>query len=183
MNWTSEQAKAYMQKRLRDEARARERMQTNLNPVQGAEPMKAKGGASPHSQRPNSECKSRDRSHSKKIPGSGQKHNKAVARAFFLHNGLPEPRTEWQFDPDRKWRWDYCWNALEETGMLALEVNGGLWTGGAHVRPARMLKEYEKWNRAACLGWRVLFVTPDQLLRLDTVNLIKEALGIAASVR
>lgn len=27
MNWTSEQAKAYMQRRLKDEARARERMQ------------------------------------------------------------------------------------------------------------------------------------------------------------
>lgn len=38
MNWTSEQAKAYMQRRMKDEARARERMQTNAknnNPHEG----------------------------------------------------------------------------------------------------------------------------------------------------
>lgn len=98
--------------------------------------------------------------------------------AFFRHYGLVEPRTEWQFDPDRKWRWDYCWNALEETGMLALEVQGGLWTGGAHVRPARMIQEFEKWNRGATLGWRILFVTPDQLLTKATVDLVREALAL-----
>ena len=149
MNWTPTQFKEYAQRRLRDEARTREAMQKTA--------IAAK---------------------SRKIQGSGQRHNEKVVRAFFLQHGLPEPRTEWQFDPNRKWRWDYCWNALEDTGMLALEVNGGLWTGGAHVRPARMLEEYEKWNRAACLGWRVLFVTPDQLLKAETVRLVREALAI-----
>lgn len=98
-------------------------------------------------------------------------YNTTVALAFFKAHGLPEPVPEYQFEPSRKWRFDFAWQA-----MVALEVQGGIWTRGRHVRPAAMLKEFEKLNRAAVLGWRILFVTPDQLLTKATADLVRGAL-------
>lgn len=110
------------------------------------------------------------------------RHNPKVVLAFFQHHGVSAPWLEFQFDPNRKWRFDFAWENWEpQLGRwkrVALEVQGGIWTRGRHVRPAALLQEYEKLNRAAVLGWRVLFVTPDQLLTRQTADLIRAALAI-----
>ncbi len=67
---------------------------------------------------------------------------------------------EHRFHPTRRWRFDY---ALVDN-KVALEVQGGLFVGGRHSRGPALLKEHEKLNAAAVLGWRVLFVTPKTLL-------------------
>lgn len=41
-----------------------------------------------------------------------------------------------------------------------------------------MLKEWEKLNEAAALGWRVIYCQPDDLCTLATVDLIKRCLGL-----
>ena len=46
---------------------------------------------------------------------------------------------------------------------MALEVEGGVWTGGRHTRGAGFLKDAEKYNTAATLGWRLIRVTPKQI--------------------
>ena len=69
--------------------------------------------------------------------------------------GLPEPVEEFRFDPVRKWRFDYAWPER----MLALEIEGGTWTGGRHVRGKGYERDCEKYNAAALLGWKVLRVT------------------------
>lgn len=74
--------------------------------------------------------------------------------------GLPVPETEYKFHPTRKWRFDYCWPKQK----IALEVDGGVWTQGRHTRGSGAIKDMEKFNNAAILGWRVLKYTPDQLL-------------------
>lgn len=104
-------------------------------------------------------------------------YNPIVVLAWFKECGLPEPFTEFQFDLERKWRWDFCWGGAF-VRKVALEVQGGLWTGGAHVRPARMIEEFEKWNRGTVLGWRVLFCAPQTLCTQDTADLVKRALQI-----
>lgn len=101
-------------------------------------------------------------------------YNTTVVRAFFSECGLPDPIAEFQFLPDRKFRFDFCW----PNKKVALEVQGGLWSGGAHVRGAALLKEYEKYNMACVLGWRILFVVPQDLCLLETVNLIKQSLDV-----
>ncbi len=103
-------------------------------------------------------------------------YNSAVVTAFFKEHGIPEPLYEYQFCADRKWRFDISWDGLLRP--VAIEVQGGIFSGGAHVRGAAMLREFEKLNTAATLGWRILFVTPDQLMRLDTVNLVKRCLNL-----
>jgi hypothetical protein len=87
--------------------------------------------------------------------------------------GLPMPIAEYRFAPPRRWRFDYCWPDLK----LALEVQGGIFTRGRHTRGAALLREHEKLNAAAALGYRVLFVTPQQLQDGEAVRIAREAIG------
>ena len=69
--------------------------------------------------------------------------------------GLPTPVREHRFDTIRRWRFDLAWIAPR----LAVEVEGGIWTGGRHVRGAGYERDLEKYNAAAIAGWLVLRVT------------------------
>ena len=73
--------------------------------------------------------------------------------------GLIVPFREMPFHPERKWRFDLAWPAR----CLAVEVDGGAWVGGRHVRGLGVEKDCEKFAEAMLLGWRVLRVTPNQI--------------------
>lgn len=88
--------------------------------------------------------------------------------------GLPRPQREWKFEAKRRWRFDYAWPQQ----MIALEVEGGVWTGGRHTRGAGFVRDMEKYNRAAVLGWRLLRVTPDKLVSFGTFEMLREILGL-----
>jgi very-short-patch-repair endonuclease len=80
-------------------------------------------------------------------------------RLLLLHlraAGLPEPFREYRFAPPRRWRFDFAWPAA----MLAVEVEGGAWIYGRHVRGRGFEADCEKYNAATLLGWRVLRFTP-----------------------
>jgi len=77
--------------------------------------------------------------------------------------GLSAPEREYRFDPERRWRFDYAWPSLK----VAVEIEGGIWIRGRHVRPTGYLADLEKYNRAVVLGWRVLRYAPHQLGRLE----------------
>lgn len=62
------------------------------------------------------------------------------------------PTSEHKFHPTRKWRFDFAW--LDK--MIAVEMEGGVWSRGRHVRPQGFIDDLEKYNAAAELGWRVL---------------------------
>lgn len=79
---------------------------------------------------------------------------------------------EFKFHPVRKWRFDY---AIPEH-KIALEVEGGVWTGGRHTSSVGFMKDMEKYNTATPMGWRVFRTTPDELYRLKTLNLLKTAI-------
>ena len=87
--------------------------------------------------------------------------------------GLPKPEPELRFAPPRRWRFDWAWPAQK----LALEVQGGLFVAGRHSRGAALLKEHEKLNAAAALGWRVCFVTPQQVENGEAVDIVQKALA------
>lgn len=86
--------------------------------------------------------------------------------------GLPRALAEHRFHPERKWRFDFAWGEPR----VAVEVQGGIWTKGRHTRGAALLKEWEKLNTAAALGWRVLFVAPGKETSTDFVTLLEQAL-------
>lgn len=73
--------------------------------------------------------------------------------------GLPVPVAELSFAPPRRWRFDFAWPERK----VAVEVDGGVWTQGRHTRGGGFVKDMEKLNRAATLGWTVLRFPPDQI--------------------
>lgn len=86
--------------------------------------------------------------------------------------GLPKPVPEYRFDAKRRWRFDYAW----PDRLLALEVEGGIWTRGRHVRGAGYRADMEKYNAAALAGWRVLRTTPRELASAETIEMLRRAL-------
>ncbi|HXD22894.1 MAG TPA: hypothetical protein VN613_06005 [Gemmatimonadaceae bacterium] len=101
--------------------------------------------------------------------------NDALAAEFIAlcwQRGLNIPVRECRFTQDRRWAFDFAWPYY----LVAVEQEGGVWTMGRHSRGAGMVKDMEKYNRAAVLGWAVLRVTPDQLLSDETLALIGQAL-------
>lgn len=80
---------------------------------------------------------------------------------------------EYRFYKSRQWRFDYALPLYK----IALEVEGGVWTQGRHVRPVGFLGDMNKYNTATLLGWRVFRTTPSKLLSQDTITLIKNAIN------
>jgi len=69
--------------------------------------------------------------------------------------GVPEPEREYVFAKKamgRNWRFDMAWPDL----MIAVEVEGGVWSRGRHTRGAGFIEDCSKQNAAVRLGWRVL---------------------------
>lgn len=95
-----------------------------------------------------------------------------IVAAYFRECGLPEPVFEYRFHPTRKWRLDLAFLPQR----LAVEVQGGIFIRGRHNNGAAMLKEWEKLNTLACMGWRVLYCQPRDLCTGDTVEMIRAAL-------
>ena len=87
-------------------------------------------------------------------------------------NKLPEPMPEYRFHPSRKWRFDYAW----PRHMLALEIEGGVWTQGRHTRGAGAVADMEKYSEAAIMGWRLLYVTPQQVQSV-AIDYLRRALN------
>jgi very-short-patch-repair endonuclease len=86
---------------------------------------------------------------------------------------LPEPQREFRFVSDRRWRFDFAWPDLK----LAVEVEGAVWTNGRHTRGSGYVKDMEKYNRAAVLGWRVLRFSTEQVKRGEAVAALRGALA------
>ena len=74
--------------------------------------------------------------------------------------------TEHQFHPTRKWRFDYAF----PDSMVAVEVEGGVWTGGRHTSGAGFIKDMEKYNTALLHGWRVYRTTPKMLTSREVIT-------------
>jgi len=76
------------------------------------------------------------------------------------------PKREYRFHPFRRWRFDFAWPRKK----IGVEIEGGVWTGGRHVRPAGFEKDCEKYNEAAACGWKVLRVTGKMLADKDQIK-------------
>ena len=79
---------------------------------------------------------------------------------------------EYRFHPSRDWRFDFA----IPSRRVAIEVEGGAFNGGRHIRPDGYLRDMEKYNEAAVCGWCVIRVLPTELLTFKTVRLIIRAI-------
>lgn len=76
---------------------------------------------------------------------------------------LPGHTTEYKFDDKRKWRFDFAYPDLK----LAIEAEGGVWSRGRHTRGSGYIKDCEKYNRAAVMGWTVLRYTAKNIKQIE----------------
>lgn len=96
---------------------------------------------------------------------------------LLTQNDIPPPIAEHRFAPPRRWRFDYAFPEQR----IALEVEGGVWTRGRHTRGSGFLKDVEKYNEAALLGWTVLRTTPDKLYSSETIEMLKRAIKLRSA--
>ena len=89
--------------------------------------------------------------------------------------GLPRPVPEYRFDPNRRWRFDFAWP--ERKIKIAVEVEGGIWTGGRHIRGRGFEQDLMKYNEAVRQGWQVYRFTTEQVENGYCFEFLKEVLS------
>ena len=82
-------------------------------------------------------------------------------------------KKEYRFAPPHRWRFDYAFADLK----IAIEIDGGVFTNGRHVRGAGFKKDMEKFNAAAVRGWLVLKFTPQERYLTSTLETISETIN------
>lgn len=84
---------------------------------------------------------------------------------------IPLPVWQYKFDLQRKWRFDFAWPAER----IAVEIEGGIWRrgGGAHSHPTNILRDIEKYNHAARLGWRIFRFTTDMVKNGEAIEFLR----------
>jgi hypothetical protein len=60
---------------------------------------------------------------------------------------------------------------------VALEVEGGVFSRGRHVRPAGFIADCEKYNAAAIAGWRVVRCVPRKDWIDEALSALKELMS------
>jgi hypothetical protein len=96
------------------------------------------------------------------------KHDPIRLRAWCEQRGFTlipsrDGEKEYRFHPTIRWRFDF---AIPEI-WAAIEIEGGIWLSqvgkkSRHCTGAGMLKDMEKYNNAAALGWALFRFTPQQ---------------------
>ena len=86
--------------------------------------------------------------------------------------GVPDGVPEYHFHPTRRWRFDWAWPLQR----VALELEGGVWSQGRHVRGAGYERDCEKYNEAQLLGWIVIRATYGQVESGKAAEWVRRAL-------
>lgn len=81
--------------------------------------------------------------------------------------------TEYLFHPIRKWRFDY---AIPQY-LIAIEIDGGVYSQGRHTRGKGFENDCEKINEAYLMGWIVLRFSTGMLKKeITVINILERAL-------
>ena len=89
-----------------------------------------------------------------------------------IQTGLPEPTLEYVFAKPRKFRFDICWPERR----VAVEVDGGTWTGGRHVSGAGYERDCVKINAATERGWSVYRYTSGMVKSDEAITQLERVL-------
>jgi very-short-patch-repair endonuclease len=83
--------------------------------------------------------------------------------------------TEFIFASPRKWRSDY---RVKNTKVL-IEFEGGLFAKGkqGHSSVSGILRDMEKYNSAALLGYTVIRIAPNHVTSGQALKWVEEAIG------
>jgi len=76
---------------------------------------------------------------------------------------------EAQIIPHRKYRYDFYYPEAN----LCIEIQGGVWSNGAHSRPTGITRDYEKANLCVQHGFRLLQFDVKQVKSGDAVEFVR----------
>lgn len=82
---------------------------------------------------------------------------------------LPMPEREFRFHPKRRWRFDFAWPELK----FAVEVEGGVHSGGRHTRGKGFEEDCIKYGEAMKLGWDVYRCSSGLIKSGQALDIIK----------
>jgi hypothetical protein len=91
----------------------------------------------------------------------------------------PDAIPEYRFTTMRKYRFDRAWPEQR----VAVELEGGVWSNGRHVRPEGFEKDCAKYNTATALGWRVFRYTTKMLNDDPVLCVMQVAAALGMEVR
>ena len=74
----------------------------------------------------------------------------------------------------RKFKFDFAYPELK----IAIEIEGGVFTKGAHGSISGILRDIEKYNLAVLNGWSVLRFLPDEMVKQNTYNIINQLIAL-----
>jgi hypothetical protein len=109
--------------------------------------------------------------------------------------GLPTPQTQYKFAREvvgnepgvrkrlkeaglQDWKFDFAW----VDRRLAVEVEGGTWSGGRHVRGGGFEGDCRKYNEATLLNWRIFRFTTRMVMSGEALGLVERALKVGDSL-
>jgi very-short-patch-repair endonuclease len=90
---------------------------------------------------------------------------------------IPAWETEYRFHPRRRFRFDFAWPALK----VAVEVEGGVWSGGRHTRGDGFENDCRKYNLATLAGWQVYRVTGGMIDSGEALAVVEQAVHARSS--
>ena len=76
---------------------------------------------------------------------------------------------------DVGYAFDFAWPALDP--VILIEVQGGIWSGGAHARGAGITRDIVKHNRAALGGYLLIQATGEHVKSGQALAWIRQAMG------
>jgi very-short-patch-repair endonuclease len=94
--------------------------------------------------------------------------------ALHMRSAGLKPVPEHRFHPPRRWRFDFAFPDQK----VGIECEGGIWSGGRHVRGAGFEKDAEKYNQAALDGWTLLRFTGRMIEAGEALAQIEQALSV-----
>lgn len=90
---------------------------------------------------------------------------------------------EFKFHPSRRWRADWrllapiTGSRVPQPTKILVEFEGGLFNGkGGHSSVTGILRDCEKYNEAALMGWTVIRITPKHVVNGDALKWVERAL-------
>jgi very-short-patch-repair endonuclease len=108
-----------------------------------------------------------------RAPGAAVREVDLVLSAHLRELGLGDFARELTFSAERRWRFDYAIERLK----IAIEIEGGLFTGGRHTRGLGFQDDCDKYNAAAALGWRVFRFSVEDVLKGRDIPVMTAALA------
>ena len=88
---------------------------------------------------------------------------------------LPLPERQSHIIAKRKYAFDFTWPEF----MVAVEIEGGVYTSGRHVRPQGFEGDMRKYNEATYQGWRVYRFSGVMVSNGEALSFISKVLGLA----